>query len=418
MKPCYTLLAILFAVSVAARAQVEPAVPDAAALLAGGTFHYDVRYSQTAQFYGGAEGDLQRSVVSGETTYSGVKETHPFNLTYSGGDMWAISGTSEGAGVFQHLLVSQGFLGRKWALTVSDNVSYLPQAATTGFSGIPGVGSLPGAPGEPAQPILTLNTRSISNAVNPDYTYHLDYATKLSIGGGYGILRFPDGNGLEVNSMQAAPQVERRLDARNSLTAQYAYSRFTYTLYTFSMQTQSALFGYQRTWNRRFKTTFALGPEWVSSSNSAAIPSSTNLTANANASYEARSMTVTVAYSQASTGGAGVTTEPGTHIQDVNGAFSREFVRNFTLTGTGAYMRTVGLNNTGAINNAINGAINAVFGGVAATRQLGRYISIFANYTAIKQSSGAALPANAISGVSQVVTFGIGYTPREIHLKK
>ncbi|MGA3079782.1 MAG: hypothetical protein ABSD44_00200 [Terracidiphilus sp.] len=410
MKPSYTLLAMLFAVSAAARAQVEPAATDAAALLAGGTLHYDLRYSQTAQFYGGPEGDLQRSVVSGEVAYSGSKEALPFNLTYSGGDMWTISGTSEGSGVFQHLLVSQGFLRRKWSFTVSDNVSYLPQAATTGFSGIPGVGILPGSPGEPTQPILTLNTRSINNAVSPDFTYNLDYATKVSIGGSYGILRFPDGNGLEVDSMQVAPQVERRLDALNSLTGQYVFSRFTYTQFAFAMETQSALFGYQRTWSRRFKTTFALGPEWVRSSDSAAIPSSTHLTANANASYEARSTTVTLSYSQASTGGAGVTTEPGTHIQDVNGAFSRQFGRNLTITATGTYMRTQGLLN--------GGSINGVFGGVAATRQLGRYISVFANYTAIKQSSSAALPTNAISGLSQVAAFGVGYSPREIHLKK
>jgi hypothetical protein len=412
------LLAMLFAVSAAAIAQVGPDVTDAATLLAGGTLHYDVRYSQTAQFYGGPEGDLVRSVVSGEMTYSGTRETLPFNVTYSGGDMWAVSGTSEGSGVFQHLLASQGFLGRKWSFTVSDNVSYLPQAATTGFSGIPGVGSLPGAPGEPTQPILTLNTRSINNSVNPDYSYNLDQATKVSIGGGYGILRFPDGNGLEVNSLQVSPKVERRLDARNSLTGQYSFSRFTFTLYTFAMQTQSALFGYQRTWNRRFKTTFALGPEWVQSSDSMVIPSSTHLSANANATYDARSMTFMLGYSQASTGGAGVTSQVGTHIQDVTGAVSREFGRNFSLTGTGTYMRTVGLNNAGAINNAINGAINGVFGGVAATRQLGRYASVFANYTVIKQSSSAVLPANAISGLSQVVTFGIGYTPREIHLRK
>jgi hypothetical protein len=414
MKLSYTLLAMLFAVSAAANAQVEPAATDAATLLAGGTFHYDLRYSQTAQFYGGPEGDSQRSVVSGEVAYSGSKEALPFNLTYSGGDMWTIAGASEGSGVYQHLLASQGFLGRKWAFTVSDNVSYLPQAATTGFSGIPGVGSLPASPGEPVQPILTLNTRSINNSVNPSYSYHLDHATTVSVGGGYDILRFPDGNGLEVNSLQVSPQVERRLDARNSLTGQYAFSRFTYTQYAFAMGTQSALFGYQRTWNRRLKTTFALGPEWAHSSNSAAIPSSTNLTANANASYAARSMTVTVSYSKASTGGAGVTTEPGTHVQDVNGALSRQFGRNLSLTGTGSYMRTVGLKNLGAANGAING----VFGGVAATRQLGRYISVFANYTVIKQSSGAALPANAISGLSQVVAFGIGYAPREIHLKK
>jgi hypothetical protein len=73
-------------------------------------------------------------------------------------------------------------------------------------------------------------------------------------------------------------------------------------------------------------------------------------------------------------------------------------------------MRTKGLNQAGVTNGE--------YGGVAATRQLGRYISVFANYTAIQQSSSSVLTANAISGLSQVIGFGIGYSPREIHFRK
>jgi hypothetical protein len=64
------------------------------------------------------------------------------------------------------------------------------------------------------------------------------------------------------------------------------------------------------------------------------------------------------------------------------------------------------------------GVTNGVYGGAAATRRLGRYITIFANYTATEQSSSSALPTNAISGLSQVIGFGIGYSPREMHLRK
>jgi hypothetical protein len=35
-----------------------------------------------------------------------------------------------------------------------------------------------------------------------------------------------------------------------------------------------------------------------------------------------------------------------------------------------------------------------------------------------QQSSGIPLPANAVSGVYQVIGFGLGYTPRDIRLKK
>jgi hypothetical protein len=66
----------------------------------------------------------------------------------------------------------------------------------------------------------------------------------------------------------------------------------------------------------------------------------------------------------------------------------------------------------------LSGVTNGKYGGVSATQQLGRYISFYANYTAIHQSSSAALTGNAILGLSQVIGFGIGYTPREMHFRK
>jgi hypothetical protein len=70
---------------------------------------------------------------------------------------------------------------------------------------------------------------------------------------------------------------------------------------------------------------------------------------------------------------------------------------------------------------------------VQATRKLGRYFSAFASYTAIDQSTnlqineqitggGTTLSnssnANILSGLYQVISFGIGYSPREKHLNK
>ena len=74
-------------------------------------------------------------------------------------------------------------------------------------------------------------------------------------------------------------------------------------------------------------------------------------------------------------------------------------------------MRTSGLGNQG-------GVTNAKFGGAQATRRLGRYLTAFANYTATDQSTSSLLPANTLSGLQQVVGFGIGYSPRETRLKQ
>jgi hypothetical protein len=70
---------------------------------------------------------------------------------------------------------------------------------------------------------------------------------------------------------------------------------------------------------------------------------------------------------------------------------------------------------------------DAGYGGVQATRKLGRHFNAFASYTAIDQSSTLQTPApntplssNAtiLNGMYQMISFGIGYSPREKHLKK
>src|SRR4051794_14336454 len=196
MKTTLVIMAIL-TVCIGARAQVAPAATGSDAKLV-----YDLRYSQTVQIYGDTQSTVNRSVASGELEYLNGSEHRPLSITYSGGDMWAIGGSSSGTGVFQHFLLSQGFLARDWSLTLSDNVSYLPQSPTTGFSGIPGVGDLPGVPGPPSQPILLDNTRSIFNGTNGSYRHTVGADKGLGLSGRYGIIRFPDGNGLDVNQMQ------------------------------------------------------------------------------------------------------------------------------------------------------------------------------------------------------------------------
>jgi hypothetical protein len=59
--------------------------------------------------------------------------------------------------------------------------------------------------------------------------------------------------------------------------------------------------------------------------------------------------------------------------------------------------------------------INATFGGAEVTWSLGRFVDVFATYSALSQSSGQVLPSNLINGILQEVTFGIGYCPTRLH---
>jgi hypothetical protein len=410
MRSVRILLAVFFIAFAAAEAQVVPAVaPGPSGLpVVSGTLRYDLRYTQNAQFYEN-EDVAQSAAVSGEVAYASLSQKHPTSLIYSGGKMWNISGSNGETGVFQHLTASQSILGRHWAFTVSDEVSYMPQAPTTGFSGIPGVGNLP-ASSTSSQTILTRHTRSVHNTVDSSYTHSLTHATSLSIRDSYEILRFPDNNGMETDQWQASPQITQRLNARNSIFAQYSYSRFSYPGYTIIMETQAAQLGAQRNWNRRFTTSVSAGPEWTWGSDSAQIPSSTGLSMNANASYQARSTTSTLSYFQGTTGSAGAIQSFGTRNYEATARLARQFGKNLNVNATGGYTRTRELKQ--------NGVTNSEYGGVSATRKLGRYFSAFANYTATKQLSSSTLSPNAIHGMAHFISFGIGYSPREIHFRQ
>ena len=303
MRTTLIVLVIALSFGAMAKSQVAPAATSSTATLV-----YDLRYSQTAQFYRDTGQALHRSVASGEIQYLNGNDHLPLVLTYSGGDMFAIGGSRSGTGVFQHFLLSQGYVQRAWSLTVSDDVSYMPQSPTSGFSGIPGIGNLPASPGPPTQPILLENTRSVNNNLEADYMHFLASDVTFGVHGGYGVIRFPDSNGLDINQIQATPQLSWRINPLNTADVQFAFSRFTYADTDFSMGTQSVQFGLSRAWNRRLKTIASAGPEWVNSSTHSIVPSSTGLAVNLALDYQARSVSYSLNYYRATTGGVGTAT--------------------------------------------------------------------------------------------------------------
>ena len=350
--------------------------------------------------------------------YANGFKRRPFSLTVAGGYNWNIAGTSYGDGLFENLAISQGIVGRKWQVQLNDNVSYLKEAPVTGFSGVPGTGepisgSNPSPP--PIQTILTLNTRTVSNMASGEFQRNLNFATALSFGGGSELLRYPDGNGLDTDAQTANAGLTRRLNARSSLSGQYSFTDFSYpgnnsvsTQELSNFITNAAFFGYQREWNRRITTNVSVGPEWLASSNNAVVPSSTSVAANATASDQFRFGSATLSYSRGVSGGGGYLL--GAETDTVSAGFAREFERKLSINLTGGYLRTSGLGDEGSIDGK--------YGAAMATLRLSRYITAFASYTATDQStaSSSSLPTNALSGLWQVVSFGIGYSPREKHV--
>ena len=455
---------LIFTVSASTRAQVAPAATGPASpvgrpgLPVNGTLHYDLRYAETTQF-GGSQDGQQMSIVSGDASYANISKRLPFSMQYGGGYGWIWAGPPSAGNVFQHLSLSQGVAGRKWNLTAGDNVSYSFQTPTVGFSGVPGTGEPIGGSGTtstPDQTVLALNTRTIDNMSTVGFGQRLNYAMSFNLSAAYGQMYFIDGNGENTNTLSANAGITRRLNARNSASAQYSFSRFDYGANTSGAsstaqisysQVNSAQISFSRQWNRQITTSASAGPQWISSSNSALEPSSINFTANASVSDTFRAGTASLMYNHGAMGGSGFMV--GAENDAVMANFGRSFGKNLTVGVTGSYMRTSSLVAADAFGICYNAntatyyyclaalgytpVTNARDGGVQATRKLGRYFSAFASYTAIDQSTnlqineqitggGTTLSnsanANILSGLYQVISFGIGYSPREKHLNK
>jgi hypothetical protein len=406
MKTALRLLAFVFSVCFASSAQVVPA-----ATQGGSHLGYSLRYSQAAGFYGAGLGTTNYGITSGNLEYRNGSERRPFNMNFGGGYAWALSGSPFQAGFFENLWLSQGLVGRKWNAQISDQVSYAPEAPTGGFSGISGTGEPIGVPPPTpptSQSILTLNTHVVNNVALANYEHNLDYATSLTIGGGYTLLRYPDGNGLNITSENGDAGLARRLDARNSISGQYVYSYFSYPDYNANIQTSTALLGYNHQLNRQFDLKLAAGPEWISASGISGLQPTTTVAANAMIAYQMRSASASLSYSRGTNGGGGFLL--GGVSDAAFGNFSREFGRDLTLAMTGGYQRTTGLGNNDVISNA--------FGEAQVTRRLGDNFTVFANYTGTDQSTNAALPSNVLTQFYQVIGFGVGFSPREMRLRQ
>ena len=392
---------------VSADAQVPSSVNGPKALPFSGKLDYHLHYSQNAEF-GSSFGDWQTSTASATAEYANISQQHPFALDYSGGYTWTLTGPDYSTGLFQHLFLSQGIAWTRWNVLVSDDAGYRPQAPTTGFSGIPGTGETVGAanPSPPSsQSILTLHTHVVDNTAAGTVS-RAGGAYTASVGGSSYLLRYPDSNGLDTNTYMGNASLDRRLNSRNSVAGKYIFSQFYYPDADFTFDTQTGLLDFTRSWNRKLSTDLAAGPEWTSSSSGAVVPSVLRASVRASLTYQLRSVSADATYNRSTNGGSGYLLGAKRDVAAAD--LSREFGRNLTFGITGSYMRTASLRN--------NGTTSSKYGGVQITRKIGPQISLFANYTAMDQSTSSALPRNTLHGLLQIASVGISYGSREVHV--
>jgi hypothetical protein len=434
LKISLAALAFAAVTATAALAQAAPAGSMSPTVGPGlpsidGVFHYALSGSEQVSTGNGNSGALYSTALSGDASFSSRSEARPFSMVYAGG---LLLGNQYGSTVstFQNLAVSQGLVHGPWNFGISDSVSYLPNSPTTGLSGIPGVGDLglqpiQGPSSGPAGGILTNNAVSVSNYLGGNVERRLSALTSISGNGSWMILRFPDGNGLDNTQISGMVGLNHRLDPRDTISGNVSYSTFSYgSGIDLTVETRGINGVFQRVLSRKLSTSISVGPQWISSSNSALVPSRVTVATDASLIYGGEFINANLSYMRGANGGSGV--QPGAISDALAASVGRSYGPDWVASLAANYTRTSGLLAPSALVgspdlNALlpygGGSGNTVFGGAQVSRRLGESLSAFASYNLQHQSIDSSLASqNAFSGFTQTFGIGLTFTPRSTRL--
>ena len=397
-----------------------------------GIVHYALSASEVIQFgYYGPNDVTHSTVLSGDVGYNGKSEVLPFSLLFAGGIILQ-NQSGQGTTYFANATVSQGLVTRSWVFNLSDSVSYLPQSPTTGLSGIPGVGDLGATPIQgpvegPAGGIFSNPGNRIGNSLSGSAERRITADTSISGVGSWSLLHFLDDNsvngidnGLDYDQVSGQVAINHHIDARSSASLNAVYTTINYSGSEISepdIETRGINVSYQRLLSRALSVNASVGPLWISSSNSALIPASTNVAVSASLSYQHRLTSASVGYTRGVNGGSGVL--PGAISDSISGSLAHTYGHNWVASLTAAYSRSSGLTELATEGSIapVHETYDTVFGGAQVTRRISTHFSGYVSYGAQNQSNNYSLGAqNALNGTSQTFGIGVTYTPRSTRL--
>jgi hypothetical protein len=396
-----------------------------------GVFHYALNASEIAQLgYYGPSQTTYSTILSGNAAYTAKSEVRPFNMLFAGGVVLT-NQHGQGTTSFWNVAASQGYVTRHWIFNITDSFSFLPQSPTTGLSGIAGVGDLGATPVQgpvagPAGGVLSTAGNRIANFLTGSVERQIDHATSISGNGSWSVLHFlnqsANSGAIDNTSISGTVALNRRLDARSSVSLNAVYSTFTYSgavsvLNEPDVETRAINLSYQRLLSRTLSVSVSGGPQWVSSSNSTLIPSNLNAAGSASLTYSRGLTNASVSYSRGVNGGSGVL--PGALSDTVSASLGHSYGRNWVASLNAAYAHTAGLSQlaTGIPGAPTKAVYDTVFGGVQVTRRISTHFSGYVSYEAQNQSYNFSVPAqNALNGTSQTFGIGITFSPRSTRL--
>jgi hypothetical protein len=425
------LLLPLLAIPATSSAQALPAAAVASPISTGfslpssaGTLQYALSASQSISNNNfGNSGTNYYTNLNGDLAFISNSPRDPFSMVFSGGRSWSTSSQSFN---FLNLAISQVVNAGRWNFMLSDSVSYLPQTASAGLSGVAGVGDLGLSPVQtgaiPGQGVLTGYSTRVANSSFLSLGRQITGKTSLNASGSYSLTRFLDNSsssagstGLDTDGETGSLGLSHTINTRNSFGGNFAYSRNTYSGANFgirqsSFSSQTASLQYSHQFTRKFGVSLAAGPQWTSIDSPGNTPA-LSLFANLSATYTGKFSHATIAYSRSTNSGFGVV---GGAISDsVTFSASRTFDRVWFCALTSAYTQTANL----PMAATLPFSFHTTVAGVQVSRALARSLSAYASYTLQNQSNqGTAAAVDLFSGLSDVAGFGITFSPSAVRL--
>jgi len=348
-------------------------------------------------------------------------------LNYTGGGTFSTDDTI-GNSWLQQLGATQTFHWSRLQLVFIDEFAYLPQsqfgfAAGTGLS-TPGVGgSLGGGLTGIASGFVP--GQSVFSAVGPRYfntaavqtTYQLSARNSMTVGGLYSLLRFTEEGNIESDQYVGNLGFNRQITRNNTIGLQYRYSAYHFLNdpQAIGDHTFQVVFGRKIT--GRLALTLSAGPEITNyrlpqppSTKTQYVTGSGGATLN----YLVSKGTLTASYFHGVTSGSGVFS--GATADQVSAAATRQISRVWSGELHAGFARN---RNSETAQGVDTTNYDAFFGGVSASRPLGRNATFMFGYTAYVQktdSSGCASNCSSTFTTNQI-NVGVSWHSRPFVLR-
>ena len=402
-------------------AEASPISTGFALPMTAGTLQYALSASESLYWgYYNTPGTVAATNVSGDVAYISSSKRDPFSMVFSGGR--STSTSNQPSYTFLDLSLSQVVNVGRWGFVLSDYVSYLPSTSIGSLSGVAGTGNVGIQVGANAgQGVLTNYSSRVYNTATLSIQRQVTGKTSIDGSGSYSIIHFLDNTGSSVNSgldsysAVGSGGITHQISPRTSFGGRYSYSVTDFSGPSFgvpesTITTQVVSGQVSRHITRKLVVTADAGPQWTTA-NSPTTSTSLGVFASVGADYTAQFSESSLNYSRGTNSGYGVV--GGSESDSVNFSYSRTFARVWHGSLTGAFTRTQNLPLPGIPPYNFHTTVAAA----QISRAIARSLSCYVSYTAENQStSGSVAGVDVFSGLTQVVSFGLTFSPTSKHV--